>query len=410
MLKSSRRNFLRFLAASPLLPAGLSPTDVSLELGDRLDRLDTLLQDPPLITAADQALNVFDFEPAARSKIPPAHWAYLATGVDDDGTIAANRTGYSKFALRPRRLRDVAVTDTSVRLLGARWNTPIALCPVSSLKAFHPDGEIAAAKAAKKLGHLQMLSTVSTTSIEDVIAARGAPVWYQLYPTDDWNVGKALVQRAERAGAAALVVTVDLHEGSNRETLARGSRLDQRQCSSCHESGLAGGLRRKPMFDGLDLSRATTLEPRDLTWASIGRIRTWTKMPIILKGIGTREDAALAVRYGADGIIVSNHGGRAENSLRSTIESLPEITAAVRGRLPILLDGGIRRGTDIFKAMALGATTVGIGRPYAWGLGAFGQEGVEAVLAILTREVQTIMRQCGVRSMAEINRGYLVAR
>lgn len=411
---ANRRQFLRFLAASPLLPAGLSPDGLRrIFLGREPERaLDSVFQEPALITAPEQALNVMDFEPVARNAIPPAHWAYLATGVDSDGTVRANREGFGRFALRPRRLRDVSVIDTATRVLGASWETPVFLCPTSSGKAFHPDGEMAVARAARAKGYHLVLSTVATSSIEEVTEARGAPVWFQLYPTNDWDVARAMVQRAERAGSPALVVTVDLKEGSNRETEVRGARADTRQCTACHGDGdrYANRMRRKPMFSGLDLSRVTALHPPVLTWESIKRIRDMSRMKVILKGILTKEDAALAVRHGIDAIIVSNHGGRAEDANRSTIEALPEVLEGAGGRMPVLIDGGFRRGTDVFKALALGANGVGIGRPYLWGLGAFGQPGVEMVLELLRRELKTIMRQSGTRSIAEIDRSFVLRR
>ncbi len=410
---ANRRQFLRFLAASPLLPAGLSTNGLRrIFLGRDPERaLDSVFQEPALITAPEQALNVMDFEPVARNAIPPAHWAYLATGVDSDGTVRANREGFSRFALRPRRLRDVSVIDTTTRVLGAAWDTPIFLSPTSSGKAFHPDGEMAVARAALAKGYHLVLSTVATSSIEEVTEARGAPVWFQLYPTNDWDVARAMVQRAERAGSPALMVTVDLKEGSNRETEVRGARADTRQCTACHDSDrYANRMRRKPMFSGLDLSRVTALHPPVLTWESIKRIRDMSRMKLILKGILTKEDAALAVRHGIDAIVVSNHGGRAEDANRSTIEALPEVLEGVGGRMPVLVDGGFRRGTDVFKALALGARGVGIGRPYLWGLGAFGQPGVEMVLELFRRELKAIMRQSGTRSIAEIDRSFVLRR
>ena len=402
---SSRRQFLRFLAASPLVPAGLSPASLRRLFHGRQP------QDPALITAPEQALNVMDFEPVARKTIPPSHWAYLATGVDADGTVLANREGFSRFALRPRRLRDVTTIDTKTRVLGVKWDTPIFLSPTSSGKAFHPEGEVAVARAARAKGYHQVLSTVASCSVEEVTEARGAPIWFQLYPTNDWEVARAMVQRAERARCPALVVTVDLREGSNRETEVRGARADTRQCAACHGDGkYPTRLRRKPMFDGLDVSRVTTLHPGAFTWDSIQRIRGMSRMKLIVKGIVTKEDAVLAVSHGIDAIIVSNHGGRAEDSNRSTIESLPEVLEGAAGRIPVLIDGGFRRGTDVFKALALGAHGVGIGRPYLWGLGAFGQPGVEMVLELLQRELKTMMRQAGTRSIAEITRSFVIAR
>ena len=215
-----------------------------------------------------------------------------------------------------------------------------------------------------------------------------------------------------------VVLTTDLQGGSNRETQARGQRQDTRQCSACHPSGALGSsldnvnamVSRKPMFAGLDVSGVRSPQPLDMNWDIVKRLRDATSMKIVLKGIVTGEDAALAVEHGADGIIVSNHGGRAEESGRGTIESLPEVVAAVAGRVPVLVDGGFRRGTDIFKALALGAQAVCIGRPYVWGLAAFGQPGVEAVLDILRRELVTILRQTGTVSLNAISRESVLDR
>jgi len=356
------------------------------------------------ITSPEQALDVMEFEPLAREALPPAHFAYLATGVDDDATVRLNHDAYQRIQIRSRRLVDVGRLDTSVELFGTKWETPIVLCPVSAMKAFHPDGEVAVARAAAKRHHLQILSTVASSSVEDVTAARGAPVWQQLYPTNDWAVTRAIIKRAEAAGSPVLVFTVDLHENSNRETILKGRRIDDRDCTACHEPGFAGYVRRKPMFDGLDVTRVTGLYASSLTWDFVKRLKDATRMKLVVKGLVTREDAEIALTHGVDGIVVSNHGGRAEESLRPTIDCLPEIVSAVKGRIPIIVDGGVRRGTDVFKALALGATAVGFGRPQAWGLAAFGEPGVEAVLKILRRELETIMRQAGTTSIRSITR------
>jgi isopentenyl diphosphate isomerase/L-lactate dehydrogenase-like FMN-dependent dehydrogenase len=305
---------------------------------------------------------------------------------------------------------DVGRIDMSVSLFGTTWDSPIALAPVSAQKAFHPDGEIGSAKAARAKRHLQILSTASSTSLEDVMTARGGSVWFQLYPTDQWAVTAALVRRVREAGAPVLVLTVDLNGGSNRETAARAARADRRDCTMCHESDPMNALTRlprKPMFAGIDLASVTRLYPYDLTWDSLRRLRDLWPGTLVLKGIVTREDAELAVRHGVNGVIVSNHGGRAEESGRATIESLDEVVAGVRGRIPVLVDGGFRRGTDIFKALALGATAVCIGRPYIWGLTAFGQPGVEAVLDVLRRELVLAMRQAGTPNIGAITRAAL---
>jgi 4-hydroxymandelate oxidase len=373
------------------------------------------LDDPPpagpvaeSINSPEQALNVMEFEALARKKLPPAHFAYLASGVDDDATVQLNHDAYQHIEIRSRRLIDVAKLDSSVELFGTRWETPIFLCPVSSMKVFDPEGEVAVARAAAKQHYLQMISTVSSSSIEAVTAARGAPVWQQLYPTNDWAVARALIKRVEAAGCPALVFTVDHQEHANNETIDRGRRVDSRDCSLCHSGGFAGYLRRKPMFKGLDISKIAELYDPNFTWDYVKRLKDETTMKLVLKGIVTREDAEIAVQHGVDAIVVSNHGGRAEDTLRSTIDCLPEVVAAVKGKIPVLVDGGIRRGTDVFKALALGATAVGIGRPQAWGLAAFGQSGVEAVLMILRRELEKIMRQAGTPSIRNITREFVI--
>ncbi len=337
----TRRKFLQMLSASPLLA---SPSLLGgafgnlLAAGDVTERkflgwLDSLQQSNEAISSPDQAFDVMDFEPLARKALPPAHFGYLATGVDDDGTVRANREGYSHIQIRARRLVDVENVDMSVSLFGTKWSTPIVLSPVSAQKAFHPEGEVAVARAAHAKGHLMMLSTVATASIEDATAAAGAPVWQQLYPTNVWEVSRAIVKRAEAAGSPAIVLTVDLQEGSNRETLFRAQNVDKRECSACHKSAYTGYARgkpgagtggfaqyaaRKPMFNGLDLSKVTALHPTNMNWDFVKRLRDTVSVKLLIKGIVAREDAQLAVEHGVDGLIVSNHGGRAEETLRPT--------------------------------------------------------------------------------------------
>ncbi|MGA2195158.1 MAG: alpha-hydroxy acid oxidase [Bryobacteraceae bacterium] len=381
---NSRREFLSFLAASPLV---LAQSDA--------------------ITNPKDALSVMDFEEAARRAVPVAHFAYIATGVDDDATLKANREGFQKIQLRPRRLVDVSKVDSAVDLFGTRWPSPIYICPCGSQRAFHADGELATARAARAQNALQMLSTVSSTSVEAVAEALGRPPWYQLYAPAKWDGVEKLVRRVEAARCAVLVLTVDQNAGRNTETQKRLTRADSRPCASCHEAapGTAMGKQGRPMFEGID---NTGYNSPSATWELIDRLKNLTRMKLIIKGLETREDAELACEHGADGIVVSNHGGRAVETGRGTIECLPEVVGAVRGRIPVLVDGGFRRGTDVFKALALGARAVGIGRPYLWGLGAFGQAGVERVLEILNAELTLTMRQCGTRSVGEITRSFVV--
>ncbi len=393
----SRRGFLRYLAASPLLgavPRALGQFDFTLT--------DTLVSSP------DEAVNIFDFEPVARKNLSLAHYVYMASGVDDGATVAANRAGFEKIQLRVRRLVDVREVNTEFELFGTRHAFPVVLAPCGSQQAFHPDGELATARASGSRDCLQIMSTMSTFGVEDVNANRGDPVWYQLYPTERWAVTEGLVRRAEAAGCPAIAVTVDM-PASNREALARFRRDANPECLPCHQPRSGNATRNPPMFDGLDISGlGRPSRARNLTWDFVDRLRDFTTARLLLKGIVTREDASLAVEHGVDGIIVSNHGGRAENSHRGTIESLPEVVDAVAGRIPVLVDSGFRRGVDIFKALAIGADAVCIGRPYLWGLSAFGQEGVETVLDLLRRELVAMMRQAGTTRLEQINRSYLV--
>jgi isopentenyl diphosphate isomerase/L-lactate dehydrogenase-like FMN-dependent dehydrogenase len=332
----------------------------------------------------------------------------MSTGVDGEETLRANREAYSRYQLRTRRFVDVSKMDMSIELFGTKFNSPILLCPVGGQKAFYLQGEVAVAKAAKARGHLQILSTVTSSAVEDVIEARGGPIWYQLYTTNSFDVTTKLVKRAEAAGCPAVAVTVDLPAGRNTETATRLARLDTRTCTGCH--GPAGSdFGTRPMFKGIDTKGLTT-NSNSLTWDFIKRLKDVTKMKVLIKGLDTREDAALAVQNGADGIVVSNHGGRATETSRGTLEALPEVVQEVRGRIPVFIDGGVRRGTDVLKALALGATAVGIGRPYIWGLGAFGQAGVDRVLEILNNELKLAMVGVGARSVREISSASIMRR
>jgi isopentenyl diphosphate isomerase/L-lactate dehydrogenase-like FMN-dependent dehydrogenase len=418
--RHARRRFLGWLAGSPLLTVsstGVLGTllaegsrDAVAQSYDVLRGASRKLGADKIIMSPDDALNVFEFEPAAKKALAaaPTHFGYLASGVDDDGTLRANREGFDKYTIRVRRLIDARKVDTSVRIFGETWANPIALAPVSSQAAFHPEGERAAARAAGKRKHAMILSTVSNNSIEDVTKEHGSPVWYMLYPTDDWSVTQGLVKRAEAAGAPAIVLTVDRQGGRNTETTFQYRRDDTRDCKICHQPGkFANEVSRKPMFSGLDLSRVTNLYGTGMTWEFVDRLRKTVKSKLVLKGIMTHEDATEALRHGVDGLIVSNHGGRAEASGQSTLGALPDVVKAVNGRIPVLIDGGFRRGTDVFKALALGARAVCIGRPYAWGLAAFGDTGVDRVLEILDAEFVTILRQSGATSLAQITRQHV---
>ena len=390
----SRRSLLRFLAGSPLA--------YGLGLGLRAD--EAFAQSDGLIEEAAHAVNVFDFEAYVKRHMPIGHYTYMAYGADDSAMLEVNREGFRKIGLRPRRLNGVSTVDTSIELFGERYAAPIFLAPCGAQQAFHPEGEVAAARAARARNALQILSTVTNRSVEDVAAARGAPIWFQLYPTSDWNVTRTMIRRAEEAGCTALALTVDI-PARNMEESARLRRETNPACTSCH-TGDAWSA--KAMFAGVDMSRLR-MTTAGLTWDYVDRLKDATSMKVLVKGIVTADDALIALEHGVDGIIVSNHGGRAEASGISSIESLREVVPAVQSRVPVLVDSGFRRGTDIFKALAIGAHAICIGRPYLWGLGAFGQAGVERVLEILTRELEIVMTQMGTASLAEITPSSIVA-
>jgi isopentenyl diphosphate isomerase/L-lactate dehydrogenase-like FMN-dependent dehydrogenase len=386
-----RREFLRFLAASPFAMTALAQDSA------------------PVITSAKDAFSVMDFEPLAHKALPPAHWGYLSGGVDDDLTVRMNREAFAHYQIRARRLVDVSKTDLKINVFGATWDMPIYVSAVGAQQAFHVDGELATARAAKAQKAMQMLSTVASKSVEDVAKALGTPPWYQLYMPVTWPETEKMVQRAESAGCPVLVWTIDLLGGRNAETTARLARQDNRQCLSCHVTQPIGGStvernRLRPMFAGL----SGEMNPSAADWSYVDRLKKITKMKLLLKGIDTAEDAKLALEHGVDGVIVSNHGGRSMETGRGTIDILPEIVDALRGRIPVFVDGGFRRGSDVYKALAIGAHAVGIGRPYIYGLSAFGQEGVERVLEILRAELTLTMRQCGTPAIAKITRSAIL--
>jgi len=379
-----RRRFLQYLAASPLLPH--------------------LRAQQAGLTKPEDGLSVMDFEDAAHRALPPAHYGYMASGVDDDLTLKVNHEAFQHYRLRVRRLVDGSKPDLRTELFGQMWESPIFICPCGSQRAFHPDGELATARAAKSKQTQMILSTQTSIPIEDVNKAYGKPVWFQLYTTSRWDATEKLVKRAEDSGSPVLVFTIDQQAGRNTETQARIRPQDTRNCTGCHEGGGPSTFSQKgkPMYAGIDSNGLALVDPA-LTWTSVDRLKKFTRMKVVLKGIVTREDAILARQHGADGIIVSNHGGRAEESGLATIDCLAEVVDGA-GPLPVMLDGGVRRGTDVYKALALGARAVGIGRPYLWGLSAFGQPGVERILDILHAELQLTMRQCGTPAIKQITK------
>lgn len=425
-LNNTRRAFLQYLAASPLLGAGaswaaegeyepLKGPRLSGAAGRAADPMIWKPYDPTyLLKRPEDALDVFEFEPVAHSKVPGAHFGFLATGADDEGSLRANRQDIAKFGVRPRRLMDVTQADPSVNIFGQKWASPFFLCPIGSQKMYHPEGEIAGARASGKKGIMQVLSTYANCTIGEARDARGgAPLILQLYQQQTFDITKAVVQRAEREGALAVMVTVDSVSGRKDMTFERAARDDTRLCTSCHE--VAGGNPKRPRIVAKSRPQLSEIPPKmwedttreALTWEYLKRLRDVTKLPIYAKGLMSPEDGALSVKHGLNGVYISNHGARAEDTSTSTISVLPDMVAAVKGKIPIFIDGGFRRGMDVLKALAMGATAVGVGRPYVWGLAAFGEPGVAKVLDLLNAEFVAAMQQAGAKRVADLNPGLI---
>ena len=414
---SDRRAFLSFLAASPILAyAGFSSRWVEDVLAAPAPQ-----QNEVVIKSVKEALNVFDFDAAARAKLTPAHYTFITDGSFNNETLRANREGFSKYEIRLRRLTGISKVDQSVKLFGKTWESPIFFSPVGRMNAYYPDGAVVVAQAAKATGTLQVLAgsaavLIDPRGIESVVAARGEPPWIAGLGS---SLDEKLLRRIEATGCSVLVWTID-DGGANtigaKSVQRAGVRdLDREaddRCAGCHQNlpQITRITKDTPM-DVLGaigaLQGETSLK---LNWDDVKRVRDMTRMKIVLKGIVAGEDAALAVKHGVDGVIVSNHGGHEDASGRGTIECLPEVLSAAAGKIPVLIDSGFRGGADVFKALALGATAVGIGRPHIWGLSSFGQEGVETVVAILRRELQAIMAQTGAAAIAQIRRDSLVPR
>jgi isopentenyl diphosphate isomerase/L-lactate dehydrogenase-like FMN-dependent dehydrogenase len=386
-LSRSRRQFFKFLAASPLFQRAWSQSD------------------PPVIAHAKDALSIMDFEAAAHKVMQPAHWWHMMSGCDDDATVRANREAFNHFQLRPRRMVDVSQSNIKTELFGTALDTPIFLSPIGSQLTYNPQGELAVTKAAKAKNAAYFLPNGSSKTIEEVIQASGMVPWFQLYMPKKWEEVIPVVRRVEATGCKVLTWTIDELAGRNLESDLRYRYLDKSNCAQCHTEGFRNQVpngRIQHMEDGYK----SGTNPPFATWEWVDRLRKLTTMKITLKGIVTAEDAKLCREHGVDGIFVSNHGGRSNETRWATIDSLGEVVDAAGG-MPVLVDGGFRRGTDVYKALALGARAVGIGRPYVWGLAAFGQEGVEQVLDVLTKETQLIMRQCGTPNLTQITRAYI---
>ncbi len=320
---------------------------------------------------------------AAREKLDPHAWIYLTGGAESETTMRRNRLGLDSLALRPRVLVDVSSLDTSTTFLGHRLRVPVLLAPIGSLQILTPEGAVAVAKAAAEFGTVNFVSSVTQPALEEVAAATSPPKIFQLYVQGDIKWVEALLARVKRAGYSALCLTVDtaIYGRRERQMMDRFLPPSRRQTGYEH--------------------RAT------LTWETMDAIKEFAGLPFILKGVATAEDAELAVAHGVSAVYVSNHGGRQLDHGRGTIDMLPEIAAAVGKRAEIVLDGGILRGTDVVKALALGANAVAIGKLQGWGLGAGGKDGLLRVLEILENEISVAMALLGVTRVDQLAPSYV---
>ncbi|MFQ5927156.1 MAG: alpha-hydroxy acid oxidase [Terriglobia bacterium] len=365
------------------------------------------IQAAPKAASAEPAapVNLFEYEPLARQRLSQMAYDYIAGGAGDEITLRHNRDSFDRIRLKPRVLVDVSKLDTRVELFGQTFDFPILLAPTGFHKLVHHEGELATARGAAATGATLVVSSFATTAIEDIARAATSRLWFQLYIQPDRAFTRDLVQRAEAAGCQALCLTVDTPVAGtrDREKRARFNLPPEIQLEILKALGVKPP--RSAHLGERDIYSAI-LDPT-LTWDTVAWIRSFAKVPLILKGILAPEDARLAADQGASAVLVSNHGARNLDTTPATIEALPAVIEAVEGRIPILLDGGVRRGTDVVKALALGARAVLIGRPYLWGLAVEGADGVRKVVELLRTELEAAMALCGTPSLNRINRSVL---
>lgn len=347
-------------------------------------------------------INLFDYERAAAGRLSAMARDYYRSGAEDEVTLRDNRSAYERIRLKYRVLVDVHDRDLSLSLFGQPVSMPVLIAPTAFQRLAHPDGEVATARAAGAAGTIMILSTISTASIEEVAEAASGPIWFQLYVYKDRGATLNLIRRAEAAGCSAIVLTVDAPVWGRREADIRNrfrlpGHLSVTNLTADGRQSLPEGV------DGSGLAAyiAEQFDPA-LSWTDLAWLRSVTELPLLVKGVVRADDAARAVACGVSGIVVSNHGGRQLDTAPATIDVLPEIAAAVDGRVELLVDGGIRRGTDVIKALALGARAVLIGRPVLWGLAVDGQAGVERVLELLRHEFDVAMALCGCNSLEAV--------
>lgn len=384
-----RRTFARLLASGA--SASLFPSNV-------------VGQEPALAapSTARDPVCVADFRELAKAKLPTATFDYVESGTMDQVTLRENTAAFQRLKLLPPVLSGVAATDLTTTALGVNLSMPIMLAPVAAQRMYHPLGAPAAARAAAAMGTLFGTSSSATNSVEEIAAASPGPKWFQLYVPKDRAIARRLVERAETAGYKALIVTVDLGEWKDADRRNQFALPPEMMRKHLRDLGYAQVTDAMTPAEMAAFSRENT----DLTfsWDLFEWLRSVTKLPLIIKGVLRPDDARRAVDLGLDGIVVSNHGGRRLDGMPASIEMLPQVVDAVAGRAEVFLDSGIRRGTDVLKALALGARAVLIGRPYVYGLAADGEAGVRKVLEILRDELQNVLIAAGCRSVRDVPR------
>jgi 4-hydroxymandelate oxidase len=338
------------------------------------------------------ALTLDDFEQIARERLSHMAYEFVSAGAADEVTLRWNREAFERIRLRPRVLQDVSDIDTSVTLFGKKYPHPILLAPVAYQKLFHPAGEAEAVRGAGAARAVYVVSTACTCTIEEIAAAATSPLWLQLYLQNDREVTRDLVARAEAAGVRALCLTVDTPVLGTRNRQQRAGFALPKEITTPHLD-----------ISGRDRLSVVSSKREAITWSDVEWLQTIAHVPLLLKGILTGDDAARAINHGAQGIVVSNHGARNLDTVPATIDALPEVADRVAGRVPLLVDGGIRRGTDVVKAIARGASAVLIGRPYAFALAADGASGVARTIEILREELETAIALLGRGSLRELD-------
>jgi len=342
------------------------------------------------VDAEPDLVNLRDFETAARARLHPVYYDYFASGAQDEITVAANETAFRRRALIPRVLRGCGPPRLDTTVLGQAGSMPVLLAPTAFHRLACPEAEVATGRAAAAADVIMIAAMLSTVTIEE-IAATGANLWFQLYIQPDLAFTESLVRRAEAAGCRALVMTVDSPALGRNERGDRNDFHDLPPGVYCANMGGAGHVRQ------------VVLSP-EISWAHLEWLRQLTALPILLKGVLHPADAELAVEHGVDGLIVSNHGGRQLDTTPASLDRLPVVADAVGGRVPLVVDGGVRRGTDVAKALALGAQAVAVGRPVLWGLAVAGEAGARQVLELLRKELTNALTLLGVESPAELTR------